>query len=372
MNFNYHLPVNVSFGSEKSLELREICEHAGEKCFLIADGFITASDYFAEIYSRIEDIVAGQWNEVEPNPSTDSVNKAFEAASRAGTDAIIAIGGGSCIDTAKAVSLCLAAGKKIECFHSGGEIYPQRAVPVIAVPTTSGTGSEVTPISVLNDKVRKIKAPVANPCLFPVKAVVDPYWTVTMPPSLTAATGLDALSHAIEGYWSKGAFEICDCYALKAAQLIFDSLGKAINNGRDLKAREDMSLASLLAGMAFGQPKNAAVHACSFPLSTHFKMSHGVACAFTLEHFLRFNAQGSAREKLEAMARYCRFHDIDEMAESIRELKIAASLPLTFKDAGYDKIDMETLVRESFHPLMKNNPREVTKEDLYSIYQSLI
>lgn len=370
MNFKYHLPVEIVFGFGESLKLRENLPGLSGRCFIIADRFITNTPYFKETKSHIAELIAGQWDKVEPNPSTDSVNEAADAGRLLEPDIIIAVGGGSCMDTAKAVSLSIAGGRRIEDYHSGGVEYPRSVLPIIAIPTTAGTGSEVTPISVLKDKSKNKKAPIAAPCLYPSVAIVDPEWTMTMPAELTAATGLDALSHAIEGFWSKGAFPVCDCYALRAARLIFNSLEKAIIDGSDSEARESMALASILAGMAFGQPKNAAVHACSFPLSTHFQMSHGVACAFTLDYFVRLNSE-AIKERLTEMATYCGFDDIGNMADKIAELKKIGGLPRTFSEAGFNDIEIDKLVAESFHPLINNNPREITEKDLYKMYESL-
>ena len=160
-------------------------------------------------------------------------------------------------------------------YHSEGAKLDGRHLPLIAIPTTAGTGSEVTPISVLDDPEKGIKAPLAHNNFFPKVALVDPELTLTLPRFVTACTGLDALAHAIEGYWSRNHQPICDVLALEAAKLVPEALSIVLEDGSNIGAREAMCRAALLAGMAFQIPKNAAVHACSFPISSRYHQPHG-------------------------------------------------------------------------------------------------
>jgi alcohol dehydrogenase len=275
------------------------------------------------------------------------------------------------MDCAKAAA-CLAAGDlpSIRAVHGTGVSLGPAHLPVIAVPTTAGTGSEVTPFAVLNDPEKQLKAPIAGGALYPVHAVVDPELTYSLPRQVTVVTGLDALSHAIEAYWSRGHQPLCDLLAIEAARLICRHLKQAAQQPDDAPARAAMSYAATLAGVAFQLPKNALVHACSFPLSTRYHLPHGAACAFTLEEAIRFNAPFMA-DRLMTFLRGIGLAGADDLIGVIRELKQLGGLPCTLREAGIPLTDLPQLVRESFHPLVRNNPRAVTEDDLLAMYRRL-
>ena len=238
------------------------------------------------------------------------------------------------------------------------------------MPTTAGTGSEVTPFAVLDDTEQGVKGPIAADAFYPLLAIVDPALTFSLPKTITAATGLDALSHAMEGYWSRNHQPLCDSMAMESGRLIFKYLPAVYENPADETARGAMSYAALLAGMAFQLPKNAMVHACSFPLSNRFHMPHGTACAFTLEFALKLNTPATDG-RMEAFVAYCGFEGVDAMADAIQKLKRDGGLPCTLAEAGIPADAVDVLIRESFHPLMNNNPVQVTEDDLYRMYREL-
>jgi alcohol dehydrogenase len=199
---------------------------------------------------------------------------------------------------------------------------------------------------------------------------VDPELTLSVPPRVTAVTALDALSHAIEGYWSKNHLPLCDLMAKDAAKLVFSNLEKVLDNPSDQAGREALSYAALLAGMAFQGPKNAIMHACSFPLSQKFHLPHGAACAFTMEGSIKLNTP-HMDGRMEEFAQYCGFDTVDEMVGRITVLKAKGGLPLSLSDAGIPVEGVDELIDASFHPLMNNNPKEVTVEDLRKLYREL-
>ena len=244
-------------------------------------------------------------------------------------------------------------------------------LPLIAAPTTAGTGSEVTPIAVLDDPEKGLKAPLAHDSFFPTVALVDPELTVTMPRYVTACTGLDALAHAVEGYWSINHQPMCDLFALEAVKLIVKHLPAVLDDGADLQARAGMSEAAMLAGLAFQLPKNAAVHACSYPLCTAYHLPHGAGCAMTLDHFMRFNAEVMG-ERGTALARAAGVADMAELADIVADLKRQAGLPAKLSEIGVTMESLDELVAASFVPLMKNNPRPVTPSDLRALYMEML
>jgi len=311
------------------------------------------------------------FDDVRPNPTVDNADTLAGLLRATNAEVIVAIGGGSALDCAKAASCLAKTGDvSISAYHSEGKAFSGERIPVVAIPTTAGTGSEVTPIAVLDDEEKNLKSPMVTPLFYPVCAVVDPDLTLSVPLTVTAATAFDALSHAIEGYWSRNHQPICDTLAKEAARTIFEHLGKVFDNLADPIARERISYAALLAGIAFQMPKNAIMHACSYPLSNRAHLSHGAACAFTMEASIRLNTP-YMNGRMEEFAHACGFATIDAMIETITQLKRRGGLPCTLGEAGIDTDMVELLISESFHPVIKNNPKEVIVEDLQNIYAEL-
>jgi alcohol dehydrogenase len=359
MSWTFALPTQVTFGEGAAGELAGLIAGFGWKAVLVTDRVLLDQPAIVDLRKTLA--WAGVFADVQPNPTVANVDAL--AAVAADADVLVAVGGGSVMDCAKAAAaLVCNEEQSIRAYHSEGATLSGSHLPVIAVPTTAGTGSE--------DEVKGIKGPMAHPSLYPARAVVDPLLSISMPRRVTASTGLDALSHALEGYWSKNHQPLCDMMAMEAGRRIFASLPKALDTPDDLAARSDMAYSALLAGMAFQLPKNAMVHACSFPLSSRYHMPHGAACAFTLEFAVRFNAP-AMNGRMEQFAEACGFCSVDAMADAIRGLKHQGGLPCTLAEAGIPSGAVTELVAESFHPLMKNNPREVTTADLERMYEEL-
>ncbi len=367
--WNYKQPTEIIFGNGCRSNLSEAISKLGKKAIVVTDKFVFNLPAVQELLTNLN--IAEVYSDVTPNPTVKNVDTLTALINKVDADVLVAIGGGSSIDCAKAAScLCKSGEKSVRAFHTGGKKFGKDHIAVIAVPTTAGTGSEVTPFSVLDDTENNIKGPIASDSFYPAIAIVDPELTYSVPLKVTVGTALDSLSHDIEGYWSKNHQPICDLFAMKSAKMIFENLEKVINNLSDKSGREALSEAALLAGMAFQLPKNAIIHACSFPLSNRFHLPHGAACAFTMEGAIDLNAP-FMNGRMEEFASYCGFSNIEEMAAGITLLKKAGELPCTLEEAGIKKADVEWLIKESFHPLMNNNPKEVTEEDLRKLYGDL-
>lgn len=365
----FSLPTKVTFGCGVSGTADEVAGNYGERPILVTDANLARLPHIAELMSAFEG--APVFADVVPNPTVENVDDLTRMIRANDCNVVVAIGGGSPMDCSKAAAcLCKTGEESVRPFHSEGRKFGDDHLPVIAIPTTAGTGSEVTPFSVLDDPGKGIKAPIASDALYPALALVDPELTYSLPKYVTAATGLDALCHAIEGYWSKNHQPICDTLAKEAARLIFVNFETVCTEPDNAGARSAMSYAALLAGMAFQLPKNAMVHACSFPLSKRFHLCHGAACAFTLEFAIRLNAPHMCG-RMEAFAQDCGFDTVEAMAEKIRAFKKLGGLPCTLAEARIPEDAVESLIEESFHPLMRNNPKEVTREDLACMYEAL-
>jgi alcohol dehydrogenase len=367
--WTFKLPTAITFGEGTVGQLPQIAAGHGARPLLVADQDLVRLLPFA----RVQEVMPGipVFSDVTPDPTVASVDALAALVRERRHDVVVAVGGGSAMDCAKAAA-ALAAGDlpSIRAIHSAGVPLGPARVPVIAVPTTAGTGSEVTPFAVLNDPEKRVKGPIAGDALYPIHAVVDPALTCSLPRKTTVVTGLDALSHAIEGYWSRGHQPLCDVLAVEAARLICRHLRRAAEEPDDLPARSAMSYAATLAGAAFQLPKNAMVHACSYPLSTRYHMAHGAACAFTLEEAIRFNAPVLG-ERMTAFLDGIGLADAEALIARIREFKELGGLPCTLRQAGIPPGDIRQLARESFHPLMRNNPRAMTEEDLVAMYRRL-
>lgn len=350
-------------------QLPQIAASLGSRPLLATDRDLVHLPLWQRFAEALPD--APVFLEITPDPTVDSVD-ALASRLRAGRhDLVIAVGGGSAIDCAKAACALVASSlASIRDVHTGGVALGVARLPLIAVPTTAGTGSEVTPFAVLNDPQKNAKGPIAGNALYPVHAIVDPLLTHGLPRRMTAIVGLDALSHAIEGYWSRGHQPLCDLMAIEAARLISGNLKRVLLQPDDAPARSAMSYAATLAGMAFQLPKNAMVHACSFPLSARYHLPHGAACAFTLEEAIRLNAPAMGN-RITQFLEGIGMAAPEELIALVRELKQLGGMPCTLRDAGIPQEDIPMLARESLHPLMRNNPRTMTEDDLIVMYQRL-
>jgi alcohol dehydrogenase len=362
-------PTVIHSGAGSRARISEIAESLGSRPVLVSDAVLRDLPVTGEIIGLLGEDVR-TFFEVPANPTVAAVDALAALIRGEDRDVVIALGGGSSLDCAKAAASIAVQGGSAREYHSEGRKLDGRHVPLVALPTTAGTGSEVTPISVLDDTEKGIKGPIVHDNFFPDAALLDAETHVTMPPYVTACTGLDALSHAIEGYWSKNHQPICDVLAKEAVRLVFRFLPRAFEAGDDIEAREGMSLAALLGGLAFQLPKNAAVHACSFPLSSRYHLPHGAACAMTLDHFMRFNAPALGERGI-ALALAAGFEDMNAMADAVAALKKHFGVACCLRDAGVEAAELDGLTEASFHPLMDNNPREVTPAELRSLYADM-
>lgn len=371
MEWNYSQPVKIIYGSNKVTSLSDIFNSLNLKNgLLVSDPIFIQNGLAKRVFEYSKGLLTTVFSDITPNPTVDNVDACAKIIRDNKIEFVAVLGGGSSLDCAKAASSCSQTPFSIVDFHSGGKKLGKAHLPLIAIPTTSGTGSEVTPVAVLSDPHKGIKAPLVSDNFYPEYAIIDPALTLTVPPKVTAATGMDVLSHALEGFWSKNHQPICDAMALHAARLCFEYLVKAFENGSDLEAREKMSEASVIAGLAFGLPKTAGSHACSFPLTNVYHISHGEACAFTLDAFTRINAEAE-NGRLHTFAKQLGFNDANHMADKILEMKKHMGLKITLQEAGIKEEELDTLASLSQHPNMLNNPVSMTHEMILNMYRSL-
>lgn len=372
MNWDYLQPVKIRFGKGRVSEIKDLAKQMGlTNGLLVADPFFFTNGLAEKIINDSEGVITDSFGKLSPNPDVMEVDACAELIRRKKNGFVIALGGGSSMDCAKAAASIALTEDSIRTYHGTGIPMPQVHLPIIAVPTTAGTGSEVTCVSVLTDHVNGKKSPIVSNGFYPDYAIIDPELTYTMPSKVTAGTGIDVLSHALEGFWSKGHQPVCDACALHAAELVFRYLYRAYLNPEDEEAREKMCEASVIAGLAFTLPKTTASHACSFPLTNIYHIPHGEACGLTLDYFARINAKGKEGERISGLAGKLGFKNVENMAESIWELKEKMGLRNDLKDLNLNEGQIGELVRISRHPNLYNNPVEITDEMLDEMYHKL-
>lgn len=299
---------------------------------------------------------------VEPNPSCEFVDSIVSECLKYDVDGVVGIGGGSTLDTAKAVSALLVSGGILEDYLLGGRLFTGRK-RLVLIPTTAGTGSEVTNVGVYTYK--GLKKPMTSDFFWADLAVVDPTLTYSMPPRLTASTGLDALAHAVESYWAKSSQPYTEGLALRALKLIFENLRDSISGIRE--ARDNMAVASTIAGIAFSQTRTTAAHAISFPLTSFYGIEHGLAVALTLPEVIRY-VYPHAKEKMDSLLRYIGLESIDELIDGIREIFVAAGLSTRLKDYGVQREDIPKIATVAMEAnIIKLTPGDITKEDVEQI-----
>ena len=318
------------------------------------------------------------YTDIKPNPTIENVKNGVKASEKAKADSIIAIGGGSSMDTAKAVGIILTNPKFADVRSLEGVAPTKKpCLPIFAVPTTAGTAAEVTINYVITDVEKKRKFVCVDPHDIPVVAFVDPEMTASMPPKLTAATGMDALTHAIEGYITKGACPMTDMLHLEAIRLISSSLRDAVKNKP--KGREGMALGQYIAGMGFSNVGLGVDHAMAHGLSALYNPPHGVACAILLPTAMKFNASKTGRRYIE-IAKAMGVKGVDKMTlAQARNAAIAAVEKLS-KDVGIPvnlkgiikKEDIAFLAKSAYADACRpGNPRECTVKDIEKLYASL-
>ncbi|KAA8826794.1 iron-containing alcohol dehydrogenase family protein [Bifidobacterium reuteri] len=372
MLWDYQQPVAIRFGNGRVREIKDVAAEMGltEGGLLVSERLFAKNGTAERIVKDSEGAISEIFSEFSPNPDVTEVDKAAALIREKNLKFVVAMGGGSAMDLAKSAASIALTNDSIADYHGTGKAMPQEHLPIIAVPTTAGTGSEVTCVSVLTNRALGKKAPIVSDGFFPSVAIIDPELTYSVPPHVTASTGMDVLSQAIEGYWSKGHQPICDACAIHAAPLVFKYLPIAVAEPDNAEARQKMCEASVIAGLAFTLPKTTSSHACSFPLTNIHGIAHGEACGLTLDWFARINADAQ-HGRVQEFARAIGFENVGAMADAIHELKAKVGLRTGLKDLDLSAEQIDDLVRISRHPNLYNNPVEITDEMLRDMYEHL-
>jgi alcohol dehydrogenase class IV len=372
----------ILFGEGRSREIGALSHKAGwRRVLVVTDRGILGAHLLdpalkALKAAHVEVVV---FSDVTPDPPESVIPAGVAAAREAQADAVIGFGGGSCLDAAKLVALLARSGEALADIYGVEKVTGAR-LPLVLVPTTAGTGSEVTPIAIVTTGAHEKKG-VVSPVLLPDVALLDPALTYALPHQVTAATGIDAMVHAIEAYASASPNNnpMSRMMAREALHLLGDSIRSAVREGTHPEARARMMRGSMLAGQAFANSPVAAVHALAYPLGGHFHLPHGLSNALVLPHVLRFNLP-AANEAYAEIAP-CAFPWLGEIAaarrggafvEALEHLSAEIGLPARLRDAGVPHEALPLLADDAMKQerLLVNNPRAVTRADALAIYEA--
>ena len=376
------LPREILFGKGQRHVLPTVAARFGRRALVCTDERFAGTTVFADIIKSLQSasIEVLVHDRVLPDVPRDTVGICVEEAKGFRPDMVIGIGGGSCLDFAKCATLLLSHGGKLQDYYGEFKV-PGQTLPLIAVPTTAGTGSEVTPVAVISDPDRTLKVGISSPYLIAAVALCDPELTMTCPPALTAIAGADALTHAIEAFTAMrrgedpnlpqqhvfiGKTALTDHFALLAIKLLGRSLEKACSDGADADARADVMMGALAAGCAFGTAGTAAAHAVQYPAGALTHTAHGLGVATMMPYVMTYNSRVAAHEMAEigaALGLETKARTAAEMAaatiEEIRRLFAAIGITPTLADLGLpaDKLDWTAEQALGIDRLIKNNPR---------------
>lgn len=380
-DFSFSIPQDICVGRGSLKNLPDFAKKLGGKhAFIISGPHLNKMGVVGTCKKNLENagIPVDTFTETEGNPSVETVDKAAAKMKACGADFIVALGGGSPMDVAKAVGVIVKYGGSITEYE-GADKVPGKIVPLIAIPTTAGTGSEVTAFSVITDHSRDYKLTVFSYELIPAYAILDADLIATAPESIAAACGIDAMVHALEAYISKAASPFSDAMAEKALELIGSSIRQYVADRRNKEAAENMLVGSLFAGIAFSWARLGDVHAMSHPVSAHFDVAHGVANAILLPIIVEYNAP-------EDQGKYLKIYNYisdsrmeaglfkpEMLAELLKDLNKKLGIPSGLKEVGVTEDKFDAMADDA----MKSgniavNPRDTTKSDVLELYKKAL
>jgi lactaldehyde reductase len=372
------------FGPGARKELPGVVERLGfKKALVVTDKGLIKFGVAKQVTDVMDEagIAYEIFSDVKPNPTVTNVKDGIEACKKAEADFIVAIGGGSAMDTAKGIGIVVRNPEFADIVSLEGVADTKnKSLPIIALPTTAGTAAETTINYVIIDETRQAKMVCVDPNDIPCVAIIDAELMYSLPKSLTAATGMDAMTHAIEGLITKAAWELSDMFEIKAIEMIYKYLPIAVEEPTNPVGRDGMAVAQYVAGMAFSNVGLGVDHGMAHPLSALHDIPHGVACAMLLPTVMRFNAP-AAKAKYVDIAKACGVYKdgmtVDEAAdaacEAIADLSRRVGIPEHLTDLGITEKDIDALADQAIVDVCTpGNPREVTRDDIVALYKQIL
>lgn len=382
--YQFKTPSVIVNGPGAAKEAGNFARGMGRKALIVTDSNLEKFGLLKEVRSSLESagVPFVTYDRVVTEPSMDYTEEGLKVYRESQADFLIAVGGGSPMDAAKSIAVVSTNPGKISDFMGANKI-PKPGAPLMAIPTTAGTGSEVTPFTIITDTARDVKMLIASPHIISRVALVDPLMTLTMPQEITAATGLDALTHAIEAYVSLKAQPITDTLALQAIRLIAGNLRQAWSNGDNLEARTNMVMGSLQAGLAFANSSVALVHGMARPIGAYFHVAHGISNAALLPTVMEFSILGNPQRYADIaiamgeMAGGLSLLDAAYLAaEAVKRLNDDLKIP-TLKRLGVEEKKFNSVVKQMAADAIAsgspgNNPRKATPEEIVELYKKAL
>ncbi len=373
---NWSYPTAIRFGAGRIAELPEACRAAGmARPLLVTDPGLAALPMVTDAVAacRADGLDCDVFSGIQPNPTWPNVADGIAALNEDHHDGVIAMGGGSALDAGKAIAFMAGQTRPIWDFEDIGDHWtradPDTILPIVAVPTTAGTGSEVGRAAVVTDDENHVKKVIFHPKMLPAIVIADPALTLGLPPHLTAATGMDALAHALEAYCAPGFHPMSEGIAVEAMRLIRDWLPVAVRDGSNLEARSNLMAAAAMGAVAF-QKGLGAIHSVSHPLGALYDKHHGLLNAVVMPYVLSFN-QDAIADKLDRLSRWLDLPEegFDGVMAWVLELRQAIGIPHTLAELGLDDSDADTIgAMAAVDPTADGNPRPVKAEDLKEIF----
>lgn len=376
--FTFEAPARLTFGAGAVGKFPDLIAGFGRRALVVSDPGIAKAGILDRVLGFLRDahVSSDAFTSVEPNPSVETVEAAHALYRKSDAEFVVAVGGGSSMDVAKVVAVLAAHGGGVRDYEGIGKV-PGPVVPSVAIPTTAGTGSEVTVFAVITDRQRRFKMTIGSPFLVPQVAICDPELTISMPKPLTAATGMDALTHGIECFINTTPNPIAKALAMESIRLIGGALRTAYQRGSDLPARSTMLLGSTMAAMAFTRTRLGNVHAMSHPLGAFFDVPHGVANAILLPYVMAWNLRsclGTYPPIADAMG-----EEVDGMpperaseraVEAVQRLSRDVGIPEHLREVGVTRDAIPALATDA----MKSgnvlvNPRPTTYDDIVDLFE---
>jgi alcohol dehydrogenase class IV len=371
-NWDFHLPTRIRFGWNRWPEVNDIAAAAGaRRVFAVAGhSFLAKLGGAGALADRLKPLDVTVFADVEENPTIATVDRAAGACRASGADIVLAIGGGSVLDAAKAMALLQTNDGSIRDYLDQTRKPARRGLPLIAVPTTAGTGSEVTPFAVITNKEKNAKPAIAYPECFPDHAVVDPALTLSMPKDVAVSTGLDALTQAMEGFWSTRATDMTRAMSFRAIVLVYRHLEAACRD-KDRAAVENVALGSVIGGAQMAIIGNTALHPLSYPLTLDYGLRHGLACVIYLPAFLRFNAPALGPwfdDLATVLGLKGAAHFADELAGKMERL----GAPTRLSALGVDRAALPKIVDNGIGRSTAFNPRTLSRDDMLAVLDGML
>lgn len=382
-NFIFRMTTTVMFGKGIVDQLpAKVQEFKKESVLIVTDKGVRQAGLLAPIEKSLVDagLQVAVFDDVEPDPGLDTIHRGAAFFKERQGDFLVALGGGSPMDTAKGIRILADNGGNIRDYAGLNKVPGRSSIPLVTIPTTSGTGSEVTIFAVLSDWEQNVKITISSPYLAAELAIVDPLLTLSAPPRITAATGIDALAHAIETYVSNLAQPPADALALRAIEVIGANLRAAVANGSKPEPRTEMSLGSLLAGMAFNNGFLGITHSLGAALSGHAHVSHGIAIALLLPYVMEYNAMANLEKHWDialALGEEVEGLSVRDgafaAAEAVRNLVEDINLPSRLRELGVKEGDLAGMAKSAIgHGMVKMNPRQPNEAELLAILKKAL